>query len=174
MIRRICGDHLLDAKVTELGNRKEPLYRQMYRPHLRLIAGLEAFLNNARQLQIPMAIATSAGQHNLDFTVDGLGLRPYFDAFVGGDDVTQGKPHPETFLLAAQRLNVAPAQCIVFEDTIAGIQAAQNAGMKVIAITITLPAQSLLDFSNVLQIIQDYTSISPVSLISHLHGSLYV
>lgn len=163
IIRRICGNHS-DAEVAELGKRKESLYRQMYRLHLRPIAGLEIFLNNAHTLNIPMAIATSAGQANLDFTINGLGFTNYFDVFVGGDDVKQGKPHPETFLLAAQHLNVEPTQCIVFEDTITGIEAAQNAGMKAIAITTTMPKQSFVDFPNVLQIIQDYSEIQPAAL----------
>lgn len=166
IIRRIFGNHLSDTEVKELGERKESLYRQMYHPHLHPIAGLETFLKNARTLNIPMAIATSAGQANLDFTINGLGFASYFDAFVGGDDVKQGKPHPETFLLAAQHLNVEPKQCIVFEDTIAGIKAAENAGMKAIAIT-TIPSQAFAS-PVVLQVIPNYTSIEPASLISHL------
>lgn len=168
IIRRICGSDLSDEQVKTLGDRKELLYREMYRPHLKLIPGLEEFLKKARQQHIPMAIATSAGRPNLDFVLEGLNLGSYFDAFVGGDDVKQGKPHPETFLLAAQHLNVAPAQCVVFEDTIAGIEAAHNAGMKAIAITTTLSAQAFA-IPVVQHISQDYTAIDPASVISLLY-----
>lgn len=165
IIRRIFGEDLLDAKVAELGERKEAMYRELYRPHLQCIAGYQTFLHEAQTLKIPMAIATSAGECNIDFTLNGLGIRSYFNAIVGGDDVQVGKPHPETFLKAAQQLGVSPEQCLVFEDTHTGIEAAQRAGMKAIAITTTLPAQAFAGIPIVQQIIQDYTTIHPASLL---------
>jgi beta-phosphoglucomutase len=166
IIRRICGNHLSDDEVAALGERKELFYRQMYRPHLKLIDGLKPFLDEARKLGILMAVATSAGQRNIDFVLNGLGIKPYFSALVGGDDVEFGKPHPETFLKASQRLDRPPEQCIVFEDTIAGIEAAQNAGMRAIAITTMLPAQSFVGLPVVQQLIEDYTSLNPASLVT--------
>ena len=67
--------------------------------------------------------------------LDGLALRPWFDAVVDGGMVTKGKPDPETFLLLADALKVAPARCVVFEDSLLGEEAARRAGMKVVAIT---------------------------------------
>lgn len=164
VLRRICGEHLSEADVLELGERKESRYRELYRPHLRLIAGLPSFLEEAKQLGIPMALATSAAAPNIDFVLDGLGIRSYFQACVGGDDVEFGKPHPETFLKAAQRLGYPPAQCLVFEDTLSGIAAAEQAGMKVIAITTTLPAQAFAELPTVQYATPDFTSLHPIAL----------
>lgn len=161
VLRRIWGKPLSDAAVLELGERKESRYRELYRPHLKLIDGLPAFLEQAQQLGIPMALATSAAAPNIDFVLDGLGIRSYFTAWVGGDEVEFGKPHPETFLKAAERLSFDPAQCLVFEDTLSGIAAAQQAGMQAIAITTTLPAQAFAELSPVQQIVPDFTSLHP-------------
>lgn len=124
IIRRICGNHLSDLEVAALGEQKETLYRTLYQPHLRPIRGLVAFLRSAQDMGIPMAIGTSAGHRNINFVLEGLNIAGYFSACVGGDDVTQGKPHPETFLTAVQRLRVTPECCVVFEDTLSGIEAA--------------------------------------------------
>lgn len=164
VLRRICGEHLSDAEVLELGERKEARYRELYRPHLKLVAGLNSFLDEAQRLDIPMALATSGAVPNIDFVMDGLGIRSYFQTWVGGDDVTFGKPHPETFLKAAQRLNRSPEQCLVFEDTLSGIAAAEQAGMKAIAITTTLPAQAFADLPAVYCAAPDFTALSPIAL----------
>jgi beta-phosphoglucomutase len=171
VLRRICGDHLTDEEVIELGDRKEWLYRELYRPHLKLIPGLLSFLDQAKQLGIPIALATSAGQANIDFLLDELNIGSYFDACVGGHEVQCGKPHPETFLKVAQQLNCAPAQCLVFEDTLSGIEAAQNAGMNAIAITTTLPAQAFASCAIVQQTIQDFTELQPAALLQSIRQS---
>lgn len=116
-------------------------------------------------MNIPMALATSAAKPNIDFVLDGLDIRSYFTAWLGGDDVEFGKPHPETFLKAAQQLGYLPEQCLVFEDTLSGVAAAQYAGMKTIAITTTLSAQAFNNLPTVQQIAQDFTTLHPASLL---------
>lgn len=166
VLRRIVGNHLSDAEILELGEQKESRYRDLYRPHLKLIPGLRSFLDEAKQLGIPMALATSAATPNIDFVLDGLEIRSYFDAWIGGDDVEFGKPHPETFLKAAAGLGYSPTRCLVFEDTLSGIEAAQKAGMKAVAVTTTLPAQSFRGLPTVQRILQNFTSLHPASLIN--------
>lgn len=166
VLRRICGNHLSDADVLELGEQKESRYRELYRPHLKLIPGLSTFLNEAKQTSIPIALATSAAKPNIDFVLDTLDIRSYFSAWIGGDDVEFGKPHPETFLKAAQQLGYSPEQCLVFEDTLSGVEAAQNAGMKTIAVTTTLPVQAFEGLPFVQQTIRDFTSLHPAALLA--------
>lgn len=166
VIRRLCGSHLSKAEVVALGNRKESLYRELYRPHLQLIAGFRDFVREAQALRIPMAIGTSAGQANLDLVMQGLNIGSYFDVFITGEQVKYGKPHPETFQRAAQQLGVQPGQCIVFEDLPAGIEAAQHAGMRSIALTTTFPAHTFKHLNGVQRIISDYTSLYPAFLIN--------
>ena len=116
---------------------KEKRYLAAFLPHLRLLPGLPAFLAAAQRRGIPMAIASAAIPFNINFVLDHLHLRPYFAAVVSADDVALGKPHPEAFLLAARRLGVAPAHCLVFEDVPRGAEAARNAGMAAVVLTTT-------------------------------------
>ncbi|MGL5880686.1 MAG: HAD family hydrolase, partial [Xenococcaceae cyanobacterium] len=171
VIRRLCGDRLAalsDREARELGERKETLYREIYRPHLKLIAGFDRFLEKADRSEIAIAMGTSAGKANIDFVLQELEIASLFDVVVGGSDVQNGKPDPETFLIAAQRLNVSPEKCIVFEDNLSGIEAAQNAGMRAIAITTSFPASTFKNFSAILKIIDDYTEIEPDKLLKNM------
>lgn len=106
---------------------------------------------------VKMAIASAAITDNIDFVVDNLGVRQYFDAFVSADDVDTSKPHPETFLKAAEKLEADPEDCIVFEDAPKGVEAARNAGMKCIVITTAHPKEDFKQYDNVIAYIKDYT-----------------
>jgi len=119
---------------VELGRIKEAVYRDFYGPHLALMPGLKPFLHQAQQAAIPMALATMGDQTNIAFTIDPLHLRPYFSAIVGGEDVKHGKPDPEIFLIAAQRLQVSPRKCLVLEDSPQGVEAARRAGMHCVVV----------------------------------------
>lgn len=96
--------------------------------------GLSEILNSAKKLGLPMAIASSATMPTIQLVVDTLGIREYFQTLTSGDEVANGKPAPDVFLLAAKRLGVEPADCLVIEDTLNGVLAAKAAGMKCIAI----------------------------------------
>jgi beta-phosphoglucomutase family hydrolase len=80
--------------------------------------------------KVPMAIVTGSRRKIVDLTMKQLNLHSYFDLLVCAEDYTQGKPAPDCFLMAAAKLNIAPAECLVFEDAVLGLQAAQSAGMK--------------------------------------------
>ena len=122
-------------EVHPLEEEKEVIYRDFYRPHLAPAPGLVDFLKEIRAAGIKTALATSAGPGNIDFTIDGIGLRDQFDVIVGGAEVSKGKPDPEIYLLAAQKLGVEPANCWVIEDSLQGIKSGQSAGCKVAGIT---------------------------------------
>ena len=134
-----------EDEVTRSTVEKEALYRTIYEPHLTAPSGLIALLDFARREKIDCGVATSAPDDNVRFVLDGLGIRPYFKEVVDASHVKNGKPDPEIYLLAAQRLGFAPAQCLVFEDAIAGIQSANAAGMTVIALTTSYPAAVLAE-----------------------------
>lgn len=84
--------------------------------------------------KVPMAIATGGSRLVAEKTLQILGLSDLFDEVVTADDVQVGKPNPEVFLLAAERIGVAPTKCVAFEDAAPGIEAAQLAGMQVVAV----------------------------------------
>lgn len=131
------------AEVEELEEEKEILYRGFYREHMKPAAGLVTFIKALRAHGIKTALATSAGPGNIDFIVDGLGIRDQFDAIIGGAEVRKGKPDPEIYLKAAALVGVDPADCWVIEDSLQGIASGLNAGMQVVGITTSHTAEEL-------------------------------
>jgi beta-phosphoglucomutase family hydrolase len=131
------------SEVEVLEEEKELLYREFYAEHRKPAKGLLTFLHDLRSRGIKTALATSAGPGNIDFIVDGLGIRDQFDAIIGGAEVTKGKPDPEIYLKAAALVGVSPADCIVIEDSLQGIASGQAAGARVVGITTSHTADEL-------------------------------
>lgn len=94
--------------------------------------------------KVPMAVASGGERAVLEATLGAIQLHHYFDAIVSIDDVEKGKPEPDIFLLAAERLNVAPHDCIVYEDTDTGLEAARRAGMRSIDVRTVVQSKSSL------------------------------
>jgi beta-phosphoglucomutase len=114
---------------------KESLYRELSRGRLSPMKGLDQLIERLEADGIPVALATSAPQPNVTHTLAELNLTDAFPIIVRGDEVARGKPAPDVFLEAARRLGVDAADCLVFEDAPMGIEAAQAAGMRVVALT---------------------------------------
>jgi beta-phosphoglucomutase family hydrolase len=123
------------AEIEVLEDEKEFIYRDFYRDHINPAPGLLEFLKTLRAHGIKTALATSAGPGNIDFILDGLGIRDQFDAVIGGAEVRKGKPDPEIYLKAAGLVGIEPAACWVIEDSLQGIAAGQSAGMRVVGIS---------------------------------------
>jgi len=167
LLDRIFGKgHFTLEQVAGISSLKETRYQQAFRPHLQLIAGLPAFLERADQRRIKMAIGSAAIPFNIDFILDNLSIRHYFQAIVSADDVTISKPHPETFLKAADLLKIAAPGCLVFEDAPKGVEAALNAGMRCVVLTTTHEKEEFRDYPNIVHFIRDYTDASLEGLFS--------
>ncbi|QMW06744.1 HAD family hydrolase [Spirosoma foliorum] len=147
------------GELIVLTEEKEAIYRELYRPHLQPAPGLLDFLTALKTQHVKLAVGTSAPESNVLFTLDGLPLRPYFDAIVDASMVHKGKPDPEIYLTAANRVGVEPARCVVFEDAFAGIEAGLQAGMKVIALATTHTRDELADTGASL-IVEDFTQLT--------------
>ena len=134
------GRTLTEAQVFDHGARKEALYREMMSPifESKMVRGAADFIRRHRD--VPMAVASNAERANVDFVLDTAGIRDAFRAVVSGHDVDRPKPFPDVFLKAAEILDVAPSDCIVFEDSRTGVEAAHSAGMKVVGLLTTLTA----------------------------------
>jgi len=124
-------------RLLELGEEKEAMFRAIYKDVITPVNGLESFLKKLSNQKIPCAIGTSAPRSNVDFVLDKTGLRKYFPVILDQSHVEHGKPNPEIYLKTAAALNLAPAQTIVFEDSLSGIEAAQRAGTRVVGVTTT-------------------------------------
>ncbi len=157
LVRMFGPGRFTDEEMDTLALEKEKKYQQEFLPHLQLLPGLHEFLEKVWQNNIPMAIGSAAIPFNIDFVLDNLNIRHYFKAIVSADDVLLSKPHPETFLKAAQLLGAEPADCIVFEDVPKGAEAAFNAGMNAVVITTTHEPAEFTHLPNVLHFAADFT-----------------
>jgi beta-phosphoglucomutase len=167
VLRYFLGSSLRTADAVRYAEQKEFLYRTLFRRKLKPIRGLIKFLNAAKRLNIPMAVATGGGADNIRFVMEGLSLRPYFKSILGAGDVKQGKPHPEIYLRSAKNVGVKPQHCLVFEDALPGIEAARRADMNAVALTTTLPKKYFQTLDNVIRVEKDFTTLKPTELLLH-------
>ena len=147
-----------EEALRAVGNEKEILYRDTFGSLLQPLPGLHSFFEYLKAKDIPLGLATMGDQNNLDMTLKQLKIETYFHSTTGGDQVTKGKPHPEIFLRAAAKIQMAPEYCLAFEDTQSGIQSAQAAGMDVVGVATQFSKQQLLDLGCVNAIV-DYTEM---------------
>ena len=145
IIPLLAGEKLEPEVIAELSEWKEQRFRELAMGKLKILDGVEKLINQLDENNFMLAIGSSTTRSNIEFFLDNMPFAECFDDYVIGDDVQNGKPAPDTFLKAAEKLNLAPADCVVIEDAIAGIQAAKTAGMKVIAVTNTRPRQELTE-----------------------------
>jgi HAD superfamily hydrolase (TIGR01509 family) len=159
------GDHLTDFEIASYSERKEARYRDLYRPELEAVEGLSAFLDESRRLGVPLALATSGGKPNIDFVLGGLGIAECFAVVVGAEEVTHGKPHPEIYTVTARKLGVEARRCLVFEDSLVGIQAVSRAGMKAVALATTVDPREFRHNPTVIRIARNFTDLRPGELL---------
>ncbi|MDP2989669.1 MAG: HAD family phosphatase, partial [Kiritimatiellota bacterium] len=142
IIRSALGN-VSQAEVDAIVAEKESRFRQFVAGHIRAFPGALELIASLHRRRIKMAIASSAPPENIDLITQSLKIRGCFQAIVYGHEVKEGKPSPQGFRLAAEKLGVAPPNCVVFEDAVAGVEAAKRAGMQCVAVTNTHPAASL-------------------------------
>ncbi len=147
IVRDFLGENVDSQTIFEHGAAKELLFREMMRNQVDrlLVPGVKQFLRRASSA--PVALATNAEPANVDFILDTSGLRPYFRQIVDGTQVPRAKPAPDVYLLAAEKLGVAPGNCIVFEDSPVGVLAARAAGARVAGILTTATRLDRVDFA---------------------------
>jgi HAD superfamily hydrolase (TIGR01509 family) len=138
LVRDLISDQLSEEVIFGHGAAKERLFRQMVLEtgiEKHRIPGVMEFLE--RHADVPKAVGSNAEPANIDFVLDRLGLRKFFAVTVNGLEVSRPKPFPDIYLEAAARLKAAPRDCIVFEDSPTGVDAARAAGMRVIGVETT-------------------------------------
>jgi beta-phosphoglucomutase len=126
-----------DAEIAALDNEKEAAFREIIAGNFPAMPGVHKLLIDLHAAGWKLAVGSSGPPENVDLTLDRLGKRDLFSAIVTGMDVTRGKPDPQVFLLAAERLGVVPSRCVVIEDAQPGIAAAQAAGMAAVGLVST-------------------------------------
>jgi beta-phosphoglucomutase family hydrolase len=137
------GDKLTPEEVKAITEKKQALYRQRVSQNIVPLPGAIELIRSLNEHNIKTAVASSAVPKNIDVILQGLGITNSFQAIAFGTEVAEGKPSPQIFELAAKKLGVKPANCVVIEDAIAGVAAAKSAGMKCIAVTNSHPRTDL-------------------------------
>jgi beta-phosphoglucomutase len=140
--REIIAEHwganaLSSHEIAEFDRRKEALYREIVSRSFPAMDGARDLIRELHGAGFRLAVGSSGPPENVALAVARLGAGPYFNALITGKDVTRGKPDPQVYLVAAERLGVAPANCAVIEDAPVGIAAANSAGMASIALLST-------------------------------------
>ncbi len=143
IIFQLCGNEFPDEKIQAFDDRKESLFRDIVRQDFPAIDGAKELIDALFAADFAMAVGSSGPPENVALTLDKLERADRFAARVTGSDVTKGKPDPQVFLIAAERLSVLPGQCAVVEDAPAGVEAANRAEMLSIALTGTATRDQL-------------------------------
>jgi beta-phosphoglucomutase family hydrolase len=147
-----------EQKLEKLSEEKESLYRQLYRPHMKLVAGAREFIIRLREAKIPCALATLSPKANREMALEAISIAHAFDYIVGAEHTKRGKPAPDIFFAAASLLKKEPSCCIAFEDAVNGVQSARCAGMTVVGVCTATPAADLID-AGAQWVIPDYRTL---------------
>jgi HAD superfamily hydrolase (TIGR01509 family) len=139
----LLGGPVAAWETRRLALRKRELYDDFARHGTQPVAGIPAFVAALARQGVPRAVGTSASRHDVHRLLGSLGLRRHFEVIVTADDVVLGKPDPAVYLEAARRLKAKPATCLVFEDSLVGVEAARRAGMRAIGVTTAHTAAEL-------------------------------
>lgn len=166
ILERIFGDRFTPEERRQIAWEKEATYREIFLPDLKLISGLPAFLNHIRATGLPMAIGTAAPPENAEFVVKHLDLRDYFSGVFHAKSVSKGKPDPEIFEKAAASMELPVADCLIFEDSVTGAEAAHRAGAQSVIVTTTHSKDEFAKYDNILRFIDDYRGLTLDTLTS--------
>ena len=139
ILERLFGDRYSPEDRLRISREKEEAYREIFAPELEAntVGGAMDFIKTAYARDVPMAIGTAGPEENAFFVIDALDLRSMLGHVVHSGMVTNGKPDPEVFRQAAEGIGVALEDCIIFEDSVTGARAANNAGCPVVVLTTT-------------------------------------
>ncbi len=143
ILRDILGD-LPPQKVAELSRRKEELFRAKIGKRITPMPGVSALLERLRGARKRMAVVSSAPRENVETILRSLEIEDSFDVIIAEEDASRGKPDPQGYLLAAQRLGVKPSECVVVEDAPGGVEAAKRAGMRCLGLAAERAPETLI------------------------------
>lgn len=148
---------LTESEIQSYAMEKELRYQEIYRGDMKPHHGLVDFLKHLNLMGVKIALGTSAPTMNVDFTLDTLGLRDYFHVIVDGSQIKLGKPNPEIYLKCLSLLGLPGESCVVFEDSLAGLDAGRSAGCHIIGVATSHSLEELKSRTSFL--IKDFTEV---------------
>ena len=166
VIRQHWGSmrHLTDAEVERLDYRKEKLFREILEKDFPGMDGARELIEALATGEMRIAVGSSAPRENVDLVLNRLGVGDHVQVVMTGEDVQRGKPDPQVFLLAAERLRVPCDRCVVIEDAVPGIEAARSAGMKAVALVSTGRDAATLQAAGPDRLVHSLRELAPAAL----------
>tara|TARA_B100001113_G_scaffold344210_1_gene332330 strand:+ start:3468 stop:4112 length:645 start_codon:yes stop_codon:yes gene_type:complete len=155
LMRAVYGDIYSIAELKKMSDDKEIIFRKIYKGNIKPIDGFLEFILYLKSKKIQLGLASNAIKKNVTLTLNELGIHDLFDSIICGDEVNFGKPNPEMFDKTINRFNIKKDNCIIFEDSIEGINAAINAGINVIGVT-SSSSSDILNNAGCIRSINDY------------------
>lgn len=171
ILKFLLGRMPTDDELSLMGEEKEAVYREMClndEKSFHLAKGAEELLDNLKDSNIPYMIATSSPLSNIEFYMEKMGIDRWFDSdkIVYDNGKLKGKPEPDIYLAAIEKLGISAKEAVVFEDSLSGIKAAKAAGIgKIIGVASYLSTEKLADTDGVDEVITDYTEVDIESLL---------
>jgi beta-phosphoglucomutase len=163
-LEAICRDYSVQLSGDELAGAlslKTRNYKELLKDQLPLFPGVAHFIRTAAE-RYPLALASGARREEVESGLDSAGLRRYFVVIVAAEDFQRWKPHPESYLMALERLNAAidlspiqPGECLVIEDSPDGVHGAKSAGMTCMAVTNSYPGEKLKAADRIVTSLED-------------------
>ena len=155
LMRTVYGNQYSKKELKKMSEDKEKIFRKIYKGEIKQILGFKKFLGELKSKDIMIGLASNAIRKNVSMIINELEIYDYFDSIICGDEVINGKPNPEMFNETIDRFNINKDECLIFEDSLEGILAAKNSGVKVIGITSSSSNKVLKDAGCVMSI-SDY------------------
>ena len=168
IIKSVLGEEISQGEIMAIIREKDENFRQLMGQNIRPFPGVLKLITSLKAHGFKIAIASSAPMENIQLITQSLKIHNRFDAIISGWEVTKGKPHPQTFLLTAEKLGVEAEDCIVIEDAISGVTASKRAGMRCIAVTNTTPREELREADLVIDTLEEIT-VDDLERLLHQH-----
>ena len=157
IIKNVLGGDTPDSLIDTIANEKEANFRKQARGNIKPLPGVIDLMTALNKDGVVQALGSSAPLENIQLIIREIGIGDYLKVIISGRDVKEGKPSPQGFLLAAEKLDVSTRDCVVIEDAVAGVAAAKRAGMKCLAVTNTNPAVKLAEADIVINSLERIT-----------------
>ena len=166
IIPHLLGQKMSLEEVNLIANEKEVTFRRLVKDNIKALPGAVELIQSLAEVKMQLALVSSTPKENIELITENLGIKKYFSLFINGDDVKEGKPSPQGFLLAAKKLGVEPKNCVVMEDAVVGVRAAKRAGMYCIAIANTYPKKDITEADIVVNSLEEITVKMIVKLLT--------
>ena len=159
LMKAVYGDIYSLEELKKMSDDKEVIFREIYKGNIVPIYGFIEFLEELKSKNILVGLASNAIKLNVDLTLMELGIYDKFNSIISGDEVNYGKPNPEMFNKTVNNFNINKVNCLIFEDSLEGVQAANNADIKVIGVT-SSNSSDILKNAGCIESIEDYIGYS--------------